>query len=603
MKLKRIHALQLFTILLLVVYSLHTSSCANTKAAPSGGPKDSLAPVVVSVLPDSNAIYVPRSKTKVTVTFNEYVQLKDAVKNILLSPPQKKKPEVKIKGKSIVVSFPEDLDSNKTYSISFGSAIADNNEGNTLENFVYSFSTGPVIDSMMISGTVVDFATLLPIGDLTIALYSNPKDSSVFNTLPDAVTRNDKWGYFSARNLKPIPYAVYAFKDENGNNKYDPGSEQIAFLDSLYTPQTVMKKGMPQLTSYDMKDTLACLMRPCEMDLYLFKEKPTNQYISNSGRPTLRGAFVKFNAPDAQIDSFSIRGIRHDKLIQQFNKTFDSLAFWVNEGGRMQDTLFLGIKYQKTDSTGNLVPAVENLKLVAPVIKKDNKKNRKDPNEKTERKDLLKFTLVSAPDKVEQDGYIFEFNEPLVKSNFDTITFTTSTPKKIVSQQKFTIKQDSTDLRRYILRPTEPFKIGNDYEMIIPKATFRDINGFTNDSTYNKLSLPTDDKLNSLILEMKNVDTRYIVQVVDEKREKVFRSYIISDDVTLPFPYLQKGKYSIRIMEDKNNNGLLDAGDILKRRQPEKVRLYRLADGKDIIELKERTDIEQTIDVKALFGK
>lgn len=602
MKFKQIHALQLFTVLLLALYSLHTSSCANTKAAPSGGPKDSLAPIVVSVVPDSNAIYVPRTKTKVTITFNEYVQLKDAAKNILLSPPQKKKPVTKIKGKSIVVTFPEDMDSNKTYSINFGSAIADNNEGNVLENFVYSFSTGQAIDSMMISGTVVNYATLLPIGDLTIALYANPKDSSVFNSLPDAVTKNDKWGYFTVRNLKSVPYAVYAFKDENGNNKYDPGNEQIAFLDSLYTPQNVMRKGMPQLASYNMKDTLACLMRPCEIDLYLFKEKPTNQYISNSGRPTQRGAFVKFNAPDAQIDSFSIRGIRHDKLIQQFNKTFDSLSFWINEGGRMQDTLFLGIKYQKTDSTGKLVPTVENLKLVAPVVKKE-KKNKKNPNEKTERKDLLKFNLAAAPDKVEQDGYIFEFSEPLVKSNFDTIIFTTSTPKKIVSQQKFTVKQDSTDIRRYILRPTEPFKIGNDYEMIIPKATFRDINGFTNDSTYNKLSLPTDDKLNSLTLEMINVDTRYIVEVVDEKREKVFRSYIISDDVTLPFPYLQKGKYSIRIMEDKNNNGLLDAGDILKKRQPEKVRLYRLADGKDIIELKERTDIEQTIDVKALFGK
>ncbi|MEG2848861.1 MAG: Ig-like domain-containing protein, partial [Bacteroidales bacterium] len=279
-----------------------------------------------------NALNVPTHKAKIVITFNEYIQLKDAVKNIVLSPPQKKKPITKIKGKTIVVTFPQDLDSATTYSINFGSAIADNNEGNILENFVYSFSTGNSIDSMLMSGTVVDYATLLPMSDITIALYANPTDSCVFNTLPSAVARNDKWGYFCVRNLKKIPYAVYAFKDDNGNNKYDSGSEQIGFLDSLFTPSVVMKKGMPQLASYNMKDTLACLTRPCEADIYIFKERPSNQYIRNSGRPTLRGAFLKFNAPDAIIDSFSIRGVRQDKLIKQFNKTFDSLAFWVNEG-------------------------------------------------------------------------------------------------------------------------------------------------------------------------------------------------------------------------------------------------------------------------------
>lgn len=602
MKLRKENILHFLTFVLLGIYCLHAGSCANTKGAPSGGPKDSLAPVVISIVPDSNARNVPRSKTKITITFNEYVQLKDASKNIVLSPPQKKKPIAKVKGKSIVITFPEELDSAKTYSLNFGSAIADNNEGNVLENFVYSFSTGNTIDSMLISGTIVDYATLLPLGDITVALYENPTDSSVFNTLPSAVAKSDKWGYFCARNLKPKPYAIFAFKDENGNNKYDPGNELIGFVDSLYTPDVVMKKGMPQLTIYDMKDTLACLMRPCELDLYIFRENPNQQYIRNSGRPTQRGAFLKFNAPDVVIDSFSIRGIRQDKIIKQFNKTFDSLAFWINDGGKIQDTLFLGIKYHKTDSLGVLVSTVENIKLIAPKEKKNTKKSPAE-RKNEERKDLLKFKLVAAPDKVEQDGYVFEFPEPLVKYDFDSIILKTSTPKKITTLQEFTVKQDSTDVRRFILRPTEPFKIGNDYEMIINKAFFRDINGFTNDSTYNKLSLPTEDKLSSLTLEMKNVDARYIVELINEKRDNVIRSYIINDDTNLLFPYLQKGVYSIRIMEDKNSNGLLDPGNILKKKQPEKVLLYRLADGKDTIELKERTDIEQTIDVKQMFGK
>ena len=159
--LKKISPILIIT--LWVIYVFNTSSCANTKGAPSGGPKDTLAPIVLSIVPDSNAINVPRNKAKITINFNEYVQIKDASKNITLSPPQTKRPVAKVKGKSIVVTFPQDLDSSKTYSLNFGSSIADNNEGNVLENFVYSFSTGNHIDSMLISGVVLDNKKLQPL--------------------------------------------------------------------------------------------------------------------------------------------------------------------------------------------------------------------------------------------------------------------------------------------------------------------------------------------------------------------------------------------------------------------------------------------------------
>lgn len=595
------HTGKTIAVILLSIYCLHTSSCANTKGAPSGGPKDTIPPIVVAMIPDSNATMVPVKKTAITLTFNEYVQVKDAHKNILLSPPQKKRPKTKIKGKSVVVTFPEDLDSNQTYALNFGSALVDNNEGNALQNYVYSFSTGNSIDSMLFSGTVLDYKTLLPLEGITVALYEQPEDSSVFNTLPNAIAKSDKWGYFCVRNIKPVPYAVFAFKDDNNNNLYDPGSETVGFLDSLFTPTEVMRKGMPQLACYDMKDTVACLLRPCEADIYIFKEKPSTQYIVSYKRVTDRGAYVKFNAPNVVIDSFSIRGIKSEKIIQQFNQTFDSLSFWVNEGAKLPDTLFLGIKYHKTDTLGQLVPTVENLKLVAPREKVNEKKDQ-NKKEKQERKDLLKFTLNAQPDMVEQNGYVFEFTEPLLDAAFDSIRFTTSTPRKVVSKEEFTVIRDSMDIRRYTLRPVTPFKVGNEYEMIIPQATFRDINGFTNDSTYNKLMLPTDDKLSSITLEMTNVDTRYIVELINEKRDKVFRKYIISKDVTLLFPYLTKGTYSIRVTEDKNSNELLDTGSVLEKRQPEKVRLYRLESGNMVIQLNERTDLEQTVDVDHLFN-
>ena len=603
---KKENIFKILTVVLLGLYSVHTSSCANTSGAPTGGPKDTIPPVITATVPDSNATNVPVHKTAITISFNEYVQLKDASKNIFLSPPQKKRPETKIKGKSVVVTFPEDLDSNRTYALNFGMALADNNEGNALPNYVYSFSTGSVIDSMLISGTILDYTTLLPQEGVSIALYEQPKDSSVLTTLPDAITKSDQWGYFCLRNLKPVSYGLYAFKDENNNNMYDPGIESIGFSDSLVTPAVVMQKELTQMAIYDMKDTVACLERPSEMDVYIFKEKPTIQYISGYERTTKRGAYITFGAPNAIIDSFSIRGIKNDQIIKQFNQTYDSLAFWINVGSKLPDTLYLGIKYHKTDTLGNLVPTVENLKLIAPFENQQAKNQSRlskgnDSKAPKERADLLKMTLSADAKMVEQNGYTIEFPEPVIEAQFDSIRFTMSTPRGIVTNEKLIIEKDSTNVRKYILRPEGNFKAGNDYELIIPKATFKDINGFTNDSTYNKLILPSDDKLSSITLEMVNVDARYIVELVDDKRTKIHRKYIISSDESLLFPYLSKGKYSIRITEDKNCNGLLDTGALLEKRQPEKVRLYKLEDGDYVINLEEKTDLEQTIDVKILF--
>ena len=183
---------KIITLLLVVGYSLHTSSCASTKAAPSGGPKDTIPPVAVGTKPLMNSVNFPLEEGEIYITFNEYVQLKDAFKNILLSPPQKKAVKTRIKGKGIVVSFQEPLDSNQTYSINFGNAIVDNNESNPLYGYSYSFSTGETVDSLMLSGKIVDAQTLFPIENATVALYIDAKDSTVMNELPKAVAKTDK---------------------------------------------------------------------------------------------------------------------------------------------------------------------------------------------------------------------------------------------------------------------------------------------------------------------------------------------------------------------------------------------------------------------------
>lgn len=594
---------RILTLVLAVAYCLHTSSCASTKGAPTGGPKDTIPPVVVKVVPQMNSTGIPLTKGNVVIFFNEYVQIKDASKNIFLSPPQKKAVKTKIKGKSIVVEFQEPLDSNTTYSINFGGSIVDNNEGNPLNGFSYAFSTGNSVDSLLYSGKVVNAETLFPVTGATVALYENPKDSSVITTLPVAIARTDEWGYFTIKNLKPVEYTIYAFSDDNNNYKYDQGAESIAFTDSTITPVTVMNPELPQLKYIDAKDTAALMARPSEIELALFKEKSNNQFIRDYKRYSKRGAYIKFNSTDVQIDSFSIAGIKDEQLIKQFNIVKDSLTFWINEPGKLNDTLVLSIKYHKTDTAGILTPTVEKLKLTAPFEKKNDRRGGSSGQTDKKRKDLLEFDILSDNKMVEQNGIVLSFKEPLVVMDNDSIRFKMTNAKQIVTDVKFDIKQDSIEINKYIIRPNIQFVKGNDYTITFPEGVFRDINGFTNDSTQTNITLPNNDNMSSITFELSNVNARYIVELINEARNKVYRKYIITEDSELIFPYLDKGNYCLRITEDKNNNGLLDTGDLLAKKQPEKVLLYTLENGKEVIELNEKTDLVQSVDIARMFGK
>jgi len=194
-----------------------------------------------------------------------------------------------------------------------------------------------------------------------------------------------------------------------------------------------------------------------------------------------------------------------------------------------------------------------------------------------------------------------EFKYPLVEEAFDSLTFRYINPRQQESIGKYKVEKDSLNLRKFTIRPTEKLQPGYEYFLKVPHRKFKDINGFYNDSTEVKVSLPNDDKLSTLSLVMSNVDNKYIVDLLTEKRDKVLRSYIIEDDGTLMFPYLKAGKYSIRITEDINKNGIVDTGILLEHKQPEKVRFYKLQDGTFLIDIPEMMEIEQNIDAAEMF--
>ena len=576
---------------------IFSHSCANTTTPPSGGPKDTIPPVITRLNPLPGSVNVPRHKTKLFLEFNEYVTVKDP-KSLFLSPPLEKSPKFKLKGKGVLVSFESDLDSNKTYTLDVTNAIGDNNEGNMFPGYTLVFSTGDRIDSMMVTGIVQDCNTLKPLKGATVMLYKDHADSAIFLKRPDAAVKTDDWGYFCLRNIQDTVYRMYAIIDENNNNLYEAESEKVAFIDTLVTPVNVVNDTLPELQKYDMKDTVNCLARKNEYELNIFREKPSKQLIVNKERVGERTAYITFMAPYAQIDSIWIKGVPSDRLITQFNIMQDSLEIWVNDPKEQPDTFYLNVKYMKTDTLGLLNSFTEELRLAKP---------KKGLAAKTSRKDIKKedtlavFTVEAKPETVEQYGFVFEFKYPLVEDAFDSLTFRYLNPKQQEFKESYTVTQDSLNLRKYVVRPKVEMLPGYEYFLKVPHRKFKDINGFYNDSTEVKVTLPNDDKLSTISLVLSNVSNKYIVDLLNEKRDKVIRSYIISKDITLPFPYLKAGKYSIRITEDLNDNGIVDTGNLLEHKQPEKVRFYKLEDGSFLLDIPEMTELEQNIDVAEMF--
>ena len=599
-KLRNLTPLFLAVAALVPTFFMH--SCANTTQSPSGGPKDTIPPALYWTKPVPGSVNVPTHGGKFEFGFDEYVKIKTAT-NIFLSPPQQKPPKSKIKGKSVVVWFEEDLLPNTTYTLSFTDAIVDNNEGNMFPGYSYVFSTGDSIDSLLITGTVLDCNTLKPVKGATVMLYKDHSDSAVFKVRPFAAVKTDEWGYFALPFIEDTLYRMYAIKDENNDNMYQMETEQIAFIDSLIHPVKTVNDTLKELQKYDMKDTLECRARESEYTLKLFKEESTRQFLKNYGRTDERSAFVSFMAKDAWIDSLWIKGYKADRLITQFNLRQDSLEIWINDRRPVPDTLQIYVNYRKTnDSTGVMEPSLEHYPLFVEGALPRKQRNDYNYRKKLKHEDTIcVFKLEATPELVEQEGFTLTFKYPIINESFDSVRFHYLNPKQKDIKGEFTVSRDTLDVRKYSLMPKVKLLPGYEYFMKVPHKAFRDINGFYSDSTEVKVKLPSDEKLSTLNVSLVGVKGKLIVDLLNEKRDKVLRTYTVSANQDLVFPYLKKGKYSIRITEDVNNNSMIDTGDLLSHRMPENVSFFKMEDEQEYIDIPETVELNQTIDVQEIM--
>ena len=581
---------------LFVACLLFSHSCANTTTPPSGGPKDTIPPVLLKVTPESGSTGFPVTDGKITLLYDEYTVVKTA-SDIQLSPPTKRRPTAKLKGKNIVVTLPDTLRENQTYTLDFGQALADNNEGNLAPRMVYTFSTGDSIDSLYVTGSVFDSRTLAPVKGALVAAFTDLSDSACFNLMPDAVVKTDDWGFFSLRNIRDTSFRIYAYSNKAGTYKYDPDQDEVAFLDSVYRPSAVMNDSIYELKSFLMTDTLKCKARESMVTLLMFKELQSVQYLQNSGRRTEKQGFLKFSAADVQINSLEFVGIDSNAVILQYNRTRDSLDFWINVDYRLDDSLLVRLNYMKTDSTGVLAPFDESLSLA---VKPDEDQAAK-PRDKKQRDTTFKLTVNAKDETVEQLGVQIESALPITRIVRDSIHLTETNPKGQVSAKSFSFKQDSLDIRRFIIMPDGKLIKGYDYELTLPQGTFFNLDKLPNEVATAKFKVPQSETLSLLQVVLQDVDGHYIVDLTDERGSSVLRSYIVSSDRTLDFPYLKPGKYMIRIASDQNVNGLSDTGNLLEHRQPEPVRFYESEPGNKVLEIPESAEIEQHINIKQMF--
>jgi len=579
-----------------IVFALLTyiiGSCANTSTPPMGGPKDTIPPVLLEVIPNSGATGVSLKGATIELKFNEYIQRPKDPREISFSPPLEKNVVIKMRGKSLIISSEAPLDSLTTYTLSFGNSIVDNNEGNKLPPYTFIFSTGSHIDSMLCSGYVLDASTHMPQHNIKVALYKDHSDSVIYNSLPSAIAKTDSAGYFVIRNIPAKEYLAFALSDENGNNKYDPDNEKIAFLDTLIFPAKVLRETMPELRPYDKKDTTLESRRPADFTMYLFKEDPFVQYVKENKRTEQRRVSIVFGAPQVQLLSASFEGIDSTAVLKEFNLKRDSLSLWITDAvATLPDTLKLSLTYYKSDSLRQLSPATEELKLV-----------HRGQNDSTSLKPMS-VLIKSDPVTIDTEGFTITLPAPLSTIIRDSINIESSDVRKNITKIPFEIVKDTTSYLRYRIIPGTKLDTGSEYTLNIPDSAFVSIYGTYNLAASSKIDLPTNEKLSRIVMNISaGIEGSVFIDLMDGKRQKIHRTYYISgeSDNKLEFPYLAAGDYIIRVSHDRNQNGYIDTGNIREKSQPEKVAIYTLANGKDIITLTEGKEIEQSMDLKELF--
>lgn len=595
---------------LLVIIGFY--ACAST-GMPDGGPYDETPPKFVRATPEPNA--TNNKRKKISIEFDEYIKLDKPSEKVIISPPQKEAPEVKVSGHRVLVEFFDTLQENTTYTIDFGDAIVDNNEDNPLGNFAYAFSTGAHIDTMEVSGTVLNAENLEPVKGIQVGLHKNLEDSAFVKLPFDRISRTDSRGHFTIRGVAPGKYRIYALMDGNQNYLFDSKMEAIAFLDSLVVPD--MRQAVRQDTVWNELDTLAydtiydvhyTRFLPDNLILRSFKEENPMQYLVKSEREQLNRFSLYFSAKADTLPT--IKGLDFDEkdaFVIESNSRNDTIRYWIKDTVMCErDTLTFQMDYLATDTLGQLVPKTDTLRMVNKIDKKRRmalaeealKKEEKERKRREKKGDTLKvqpkfFAMsVDAPSSLDLNrNIVLKFEEPV--EHIDTAAIHMAVKVDSLWETiPFILMKDSVAPRQYqILADWQP---GQEYQLKIDSLGIKGIYGLYTNKVENELKVKTLEEYGTLYLNIVGAGPHAIVQLLNSS-DGVVRQQPVTEKNTCDFYFLQPStKYYIRLFNDDNNNGVWDTGNYGEKRQPEEVFYFP-----KVWEMKANFEFEETWDVHA----
>ena len=586
-----------------------TYSCASM-GTPDGGPYDEMPPKFVGSSPQLRAVNVKSQKFE--LEFDEFIKLEKASEKVIISPPQMEQPEIKVVGKKVVGEFFDSLKDSTTYTIDFSDAIVDNNEGNPMGHFTYSFSTGAAIDTMEVAGTVLNAANLEPIKGIQVGLHKNLNDSALVKFPFDRVSRTDSRGHFSIRGVAPGKYRIYALMDGNQNYLFDSKTEMIAYSDSIIVPS--MMPATRQDTVW--KDTLTIdtiktvgytRFLPDDIILRAFKEENTRQYFVKSQRDKENHFILKFSAKADTLPTLTgLNFDAKDAFVIEPNEGNDSICYWVKDSlVYLMDTLQIKMDYLYTDSLEQLVPKTDTIYLANKLTREqreklaqkeaeEKEKERKKKEKKGEKIEPEPFPFlkmnVDAPSSMDVNkNILLTFEEPVAHIDTSAIHMSVKVDS-LWEETPFIFRADSVIPRQYeILAEWEPEK---EDQLKIDSAGIVGLYGLHINKVEQTLKVKKLDEYGTLLLNIKGADPHAIVELLDSS-EKVLRQQSVTPEGTADFYYLApNAKYYVRLFNDRNGNKVWDTGKFEEGIQPEEV--YYLP---KVWEMKANFEFEETWDI------
>ncbi len=556
--------------------SLLIYSCAN-QGNPTGGPIDETPPRVVETKPENYALNFKGGK--IEIFFNEFVQLEQINEKFVISPPLKKAPLVKLKGRSIYIKLEEELKENTTYTLDFSDGIVDNNERNPLGDYQFVFSTGEAIDSLSIKGKVDNAFDENPVEKSMVMAYLNTNDSVPLTIIPDYIALTDSAGYFQLNNLREGTYKLFAIVDGNRDYLYNGPGEMIAYFDELIVPSAHRYEQLDSIGGDSIVIRKATALEPNNIHMRMFDEENPLQYLTGYKRPRREKLEFEFNArrTDSMMIDFVGFEENTDWFMAEINSRKDTLSFWITDSTiYKRDTLLAALQYLKTDTTNQLFLFQDTVKLNFKDPKKAKAKSSKRKKEKKKaklKKPHYKFSFKSSSSQDLNKHIPIVFDEPLAKINYDSIHFYQLNDTLEIPYD-FKIEKDPNKLLQYNF--IVDWQSESSYKIVIDSTAFQNIYGLYSDSFQGKVTTREFEYYGKLFINVSGVKGPSLIQLLESgKSEKVIQTKKIESDQTVIFDYLEPKTYIFKVIEDRNDNGVWDTGNYQEKIQPEQVFYFR----------------------------